>query len=308
MKKNEKITHQLQENLTAGGFKSSIVSVKHLEELQEDIENQRKLKSFSRKFYDGSLSHLMFKPPEEIKTAESVIVTAAQQTKINVKFNLSGKAYPVIVPPIYSCDTDEKVFNIISRVLDNYGFEAVTAVLPEKLLAVRSGLAEYGRNNISYINGWGSFFRIKAFYSDLPCNIDAWQDLKMMDRCVNCAACMKKCPTGAIVPDRFIYFAEKCITYFNEGQDEFPEWLDSSFHNCLIGCMVCQEVCPLNKDNNDNIVDGCEFSEDETVMILNGIQKDKLPDKTFDKLQKLWLLEDYDLLKRNLGVLINKAD
>ncbi|MFC1725159.1 4Fe-4S double cluster binding domain-containing protein [candidate division KSB1 bacterium] len=308
MKENEKITVRLRENLAAGGFKSSIVSVKRLHKLKDDIENQRQLKSFSGKFFDGSLSHLKFEPPGELKTAASVIVTAAQQTKINVKFKLSGKTHPVIIPPIYSLDTDEKAFNIISQVLNDYGYKTAKAVLPEKLLAVRSGLAEYGKNNITYINGWGSFFRIRAFYSDLPCNNDDLQEFKMMDRCEKCSACIKKCPTNAILTDRFLVKAEQCLTYFNEGQEKFPEWLDPLAHNCLIGCMVCQEVCPLNRDNINKTTGGFEFSETETKLILNGTAKDRLPESTFEKLRKLWMLEDYDLLKRNLAVLINKAD
>ena len=35
-----------------------------------------------------------------------------------------------------------------------------------KLAAVRSGLAQYGRNNICYVEGMGSFFSFHAYLTD----------------------------------------------------------------------------------------------------------------------------------------------
>ena len=37
---------------------------------------------------------------------------------------------------------------------------AARMMLPEKLLAVCAGLARYGRNNIAYVDGWGSFVEL----------------------------------------------------------------------------------------------------------------------------------------------------
>ena len=89
----------------------------------------------------------------------------------------------------------------------------------------------------------------------------------------------------------------------NEGAEEFPEWIDPSWHNSLIGCMMCQDVCPVNKDYTDWIADGGEFIEEETRMILNGASKDDLPIEAIEKLKKFYMLDDYNLLQRNLSVL-----
>ena len=70
--------------------------------------------------------------------------------------------------------------------------------------------------------------------------------------------------------------------------------------------MVCQDVCPANKDLTRWVVPGGEFSEEETQMILEGIPMAKLPEETTEKLKKLYMLDDYDLLQRNLGVLMSK--
>jgi len=38
-------------------------------------------------------------------------------------------------------------------------------IVPIDRLAVRGGLATYGRNNVTYVPGMGSFHRLSAFYS-----------------------------------------------------------------------------------------------------------------------------------------------
>ena len=64
---------------------------------------------------------------------------------------------------------------------------------------------------------------------------------------------------------------------------------------------VFQDVCPANKDYTNLIVPGGEFSEEETMMILEGISKDELPFETIEKFKKLYMDGWYNLLQRNLG-------
>ena len=308
----EKVIKEVHQHLANTGFKSSIVSIQHLTDLQCDLENLLEQGILSRDFYDEIISrynlYFNFEPPADFPMAKSVIITAALQPKVNVKFQLSDQAYGVIIPPTYLYHTDKEVSDIISLYLRKYGYKIDTAKLPVKLLAVHSGLASYGRNNLAYIDGWGSFFRLKAFFSDLPCIEDNWREVKVMEYCNKCAACINKCPAGVIHQDRFLVSAEKCLTFFNEKSDNFPEWVNPAWHNCLIGCMRCQDVCPANKDYTKYVVPGGEFSEEETLMILKGVSKDKLPLETIEKLKKLCLLDDYNILQRNLEVLIRKRN
>ena len=66
----------------------------------------------------------------------------------------------------------------------------------------------------------------------------------MMDRRQNCHACRLSCPTGAISFDRFLLRAERCIVLHNEkrGDLPFPSWMNSSWHNCIIGCLRSGKV------------------------------------------------------------------
>jgi epoxyqueuosine reductase len=190
------------------------------------------------------------------------------------------------------------------------GHQVAQAVLPKKLLAVRSGLAAYGKNNIAYVDGMGSFHQLVAFYSDLPCQEDDWQEPRMMERCQKCTACLHKCPTGAITSERFLLHAEQCITLHNEEPSNvpFPAWLDPSWHNCLIGCMHCQRVCPENKEFLEWIEEGAEFSTEETTLILEGVPLDQLPAETVNKLEQWDLVDLLDIIPRNLRVFFQRTE
>jgi epoxyqueuosine reductase len=125
---------------------------------------------------------------------------------------------------------------------------------------------------------------------------------------VSCHACRLKCPTGAIPSDRFLLQAERCIVFHNErkGDIPFPEWMDPSWHNCLVGRLHCQKICPENKDFLQWIEEREEFSEEETALLLKGVALDQLPAATVRKLKKLDLIEYLNSLPRNLGVFFRK--
>ena len=180
------------------------------------------------------------------------------------------------------------------------------ALVPQKTLAVRVGLAEYGRNNITYVSSMGSFHRPSTFYSDFPFEEDNWQELRKMDLCEECLACVRNCPTGAIPTDRFLLRVERCITYHNEQPEgvPFPEWLDSSWHNCLVGCLHCQKICPANKKVKDWIEPGPIFTEEETKLLLNGRTIDNLPTETKKKMEDIDFVNYLGVFPRNLSVFL----
>jgi epoxyqueuosine reductase len=217
-----------------------------------------------------------------------------------------------MVPPTYLRwrETDAQVENVLVEVLEPEGYGVAQANLPKKLLAVRSGLATYGRNNIAYVDGTGSFHRLVAFVSDLPCQQDEWRAPKMMERCHRCLACLRNCPTAAISDDRFLLHAERCITLHNEEPSDvaFPEWFDPSWHNCLVGCLRCQRICPENKRFLDRVEEGAEFSSEETALLMEGTALDQLPAAMVEKLRQWDLIDLLDILPRNLRALLEPPD
>ena len=202
--------------------------------------------------------------------------------------------------------TGKKQADRLSDLLKPHGYKVQKITVPNKLLAVCSGLGAYGKNNISYVEGLGSFHRLTSFCSDLPCADDDWHQPTMLEQCEKCDRCMRSCPTGAILEERFLLNVERCITFWNEHPPDvaFPEWLKPVWHNCLIGCMICQKVCPVNQDIVDCHEPGGEFTEEETDILLQGIPFAEMPRSLKEKLKATDLAAIADILPRNLKAIL----
>lgn len=306
-----RMTEELFIQLKERGYKGRIVSIEHLRDLEEEIESRYREGLFDEEFYKERLTSFTFGPPDSMPGVKSLIVVAVPQPQIQIFFTWSGKAVPLIVPPtyLYWRETDKRVEDLLAEILAQAGYSVAQAVLPKKLLAVHSGLGEYGKNNICYVPEMGSFHRLVAFYSDFPCQEDNWQELGMMERCQKCTACIRSCPAGAITLERFLLRAERCITFHNEkpGGVPFPAWIDPSWHNCLVGCLHCQRVCPQNRGFLQWVEGNGIFSEEETAFLLvEGVSLDRLPAATVEKIGRLDLIECLELLPRNLSVIFNR--
>jgi len=297
--------------LSKKSLQARIISVSHLDQLKKEIEYLYNNTLLNNQFYNERLTRFSFQIPKKMKKTQSLIVAAVPRPQTRAIFTFKGERHSLILPPTYTAydETTKQVENLISKILGKEGYKSTGTALPLKLLAARSGLVQYGRNNITYISGLGSFLQLVAVYSDLPCEEDSWQEAKMMKRCKGCDLCRRACPTGAIPHDRFLLRAELCIAYHNEkrGEVPFPNWMKASWHNCILGCMYCQRVCPENKRFINWIGDEEEFSEEESSIILEGTPKDKLPTITLQKLQRLSLVDYYDRLHRNLSAFFKKA-
>ena len=128
----------------------------------------------------------------------------------------------------------------------------------------------------------------------------------MMDACAKCLACIRKCPTGAITSKRFVIHAEHCLTFHNEkpGDVPFPVWIDPSWHNCLIGCLECQRICPMNKDVLGLWGETIRFTAEETAILMDYTPQQMLPAALQQKLAQADLMELLEVLPRNLQALL----
>ncbi len=305
-----KILEKFHNSLAAKGYKGQVISAKRVSDLQKDIEKHHEQELFDPLFYDECLSYFEFEPVLSLPEEYSLFIVAVPQSSFKVNFTWQNENISLLIPPtyLYSKQVMDEVQEILESILNPEGYKVVYARIPFKTLAVRSGLAKYGRNNITYVSEMGSFYRLAGYYSNFPIENDSWQDLQMMDLCENCSACINNCPTGAITSERFLLHAERCITFHNEhpGEIKFPEWLDPSWHNCLVGCLHCQKVCPANKKVFNWIEQGPTFSEEETKEILEGKNIKQLPGETAKKLKNFDLIEYLELFPRNLNVLLKK--
>ncbi len=299
----------LHDELSERGYKARIMSIDHLGQLKCDIENICIEGGMSDSFSYFIQGFFDFNIPENFSDARSIIIVAVHSPSVRVFFNYKGKRIPLFIPPTYIdiSSISGKIKKLLKELPDLRNYNLMKARLPEKLLAVRSGLGAYGRNNICYVPEMGSFVQLASFFSDIPCLEDNWNAVKLMDSCKNCLICSKKCPTGSIMEERIIINAEKCICHLNECVGVFPDWVDASWHNSIVGCFLCQEACPQNKDLLEQVIDMGEFSHEETELLLNKEPLEGIHASTKAKLEQLDMLVYYDCLPRNLKVLLDKA-
>ena len=287
-------------------FEVRIVSIEHIPDLQNAIEQHYRQGFFSADLYNEWIAKFEFALLKDLPNARSILIIAAPQPQFQVTFFWNGESHSVIIPPNYLCYSDRLAENILSRILGREKYAAANNLLPKKLLAARSGMAKYGKNNLVYVPGMGTFHRLIIFYSDLQYPEHTWQEIQMMEECRECEACLRGCPTGAISSDRFLLHAERCISFSNERAGDFPAWIKSSMHNALVGCLYCQRICPLNKPFAQWIEKKAEFSEEETRLLIEGAPQDQLSATTIKKIDELDCLEYINLLGRNLSALLRK--
>jgi len=292
--------------MTRYGYQYRTVSITHLPEVQQAVGDLVRQGLLNRRLHETW--HFYLDTNKDLPEAKTIVVVAMPQPFTRIRFEWQRAAYPADIPPNYFAGADDsRAEEILKNVLETAGYRIVKAHLALKTLAVRSGLARYGRNNISYVPGMGSFLQLVAFYTDCPCEEDNWQAPEVMKACENCSLCRESCPAGSIPADRFLIHAENCLGFLSQMDPDFPYWvqLQPGWSNALIGCMSCQFVCPVDEPYLNRIVAGPSFSEEETGLILNKTPWENLLPETRQKLENT---SDrfYRFIAPNLRALIEK--
>ncbi|HXL05184.1 MAG: epoxyqueuosine reductase [Firmicutes bacterium] len=126
---------------------------------------------------------------------------------------------------------------------------SVASNLPLKALAVKSGLGVYRRNSLVYSKTSGSFMTLYGVVTDTEIKGNTLcSDLgEVASDCGKCNRCIHLCPTGAIKPQGIIDLS-KCIrNHMGSGRLVPPE-IRKAYGVRLLGCEICQRVCPKNAD------------------------------------------------------------
>lgn len=254
------------------GYRVTWSSVASLREARAEIERRRDSGEIDRSFY----ARLPFsdRPDPLPENARSLAVLAVPRPAYTVAFEVDGEHVDAMLPPTYCHyrDLPRRLLPSVAAALGGDVWLLDDSQAPLKTLAVWNGLAEYGRNNIAYVQGMGSYHQLAGFLCDRDLGVPPFPPArrpKSMDECESCTLCRRACPTGAIGEDRFLLHAERCLTLFNEEPDPWPDWLQDDAHNCLVGCMLCEEACPKNKGLLRVESSGVSFTAEETRSILN---------------------------------------
>ena len=239
--------------------------------------------------------------------ARSVVVAAAARPLTLAMLTIDGERHAVPVPPHYAGyhTATTALRAVLQEALVPSGFSAAGFQPPLKTLAACSGLARYGRNNLAYVAGLGSYLVLAACVSDAPPPPEAvWEEPRELDRCARCSACLRACPGGAIRGDRFLLQTDRCLTWVNEDEVAFPEWVDDAWHHCAVGCLRCQQACPENATVELRVSPPQVFDEAESAAILDATPPSGFSAATREKLATSGLDYSPALIARNVRALL----
>ncbi|HQN22892.1 MAG TPA: 4Fe-4S double cluster binding domain-containing protein [Thermotogota bacterium] len=295
-----------------GTLPYTVVSVARFPEFREQISEIKKRDRFSQHpLFQGYVKDLNFQLPPDFDTARSVILVASRKKIAQVLFHYRGKKRLVTIPPQYYANgigwktcmdlvKDTLLPDPASRI------QLGNDYLFLKYLAVRTGLGEYGRNNICYVRGMGSFSALYAYFTDAVLEESPLGALKLMETCRHCLLCAETCPNGCISEDDVLIDVNRCITLYNEADGDFPEWINPEAHNALMGCLLCQRLCPENLEVMKEVRVLEEISEEETEAILAESAEGELMERISQKLSRFAAAnaESRKIFSRNLRVLL----
>ncbi|MFG0259081.1 MAG: tRNA epoxyqueuosine(34) reductase QueG [Phycisphaerales bacterium JB041] len=119
-----------------------------------------------------------------------------------------------------------------------------TAPVLEREMALRCGLGWIGKHTLLIHATHGSWMVLGGFLTTLELTPPPGQRPEP-DHCGTCTRCIDACPTDAITP--YSVDARRCISYLTiEHEAAIEPALAGTLGDWLVGCDVCQEVCPHN--------------------------------------------------------------
>lgn len=242
--------------------------------------------SASRRWFDGTFEELAYLPEwlargyagemiylRDPRRADPRLVLDGAQSLIVVGLNYnSPSAYSTELPVTHADESPrgwisryawgddyhevlrEKLDTLVAAMSAQFGeaFEARwyvdTGPIIERIAAKYAGLGWLAKNTCLINEGMGSWLFLGVIVTTLdfaPSILPG--EPPAPDLCGNCRLCLDACPTQAF-PSAYVLDASKCISYLTiELRGAIPDELRPAMGRAVIGCDICQDVCPWNR-------------------------------------------------------------
>jgi epoxyqueuosine reductase len=148
----------------------------------------------------------------------------------------------------------EKLNALVARMHEQWPepFEARayadTGPVVERVAAKYAGLGWLAKNTCLINEQVGSWLFLGVILTTLELEPSLGPgESPAADLCGNCTLCLDACPTQAFAAP-YVLDARRCISYLTiELRGAIPEELRPAMGNAVIGCDICQDVCPWNR-------------------------------------------------------------
>src|SRR5438105_12470523 len=132
------------------------------------------------------------------------------------------------------------------EMLRQRGYRAKTYVdhgwMLDRAAAARAGIGWLGKNTNLLVPGTGS----QVLLCEIVTSAELDHDEPIKKSCGGCDACLRVCPTGALVAPG-VLDNRRCISFWTiEHRGSIPREMRPLIGDWIFGCDLCQEICPIN--------------------------------------------------------------